>query len=52
MRIHGETLIWETYRDEVKEGMSDLTAVNSTEKYLGGRESRRKLRKAASNTEI
>jgi len=32
--------------------MSELTALNCTEKYLGDRESRKKLRKAASNVEI
>lgn len=52
MRIHGETLIWETCRDEAGERMSELTAVNSTEKYLGNTEPRRKFSKAASNVEI
>lgn len=52
MRIHGETLIWEICRDEAGEGMSELTAVNSTEKYPGHTKHRRKFRKAANNIKI
>lgn len=52
MRIHGETLVWETCRNEAGEGMSELTAVSSTEKYPGHTERRRKFRKAANNIKI
>lgn len=52
MSIHGETLVWKTYRDDAGKGMSEFTTVNSTEKHPGNTEPRSKFRKAASNTEI